>query len=396
MVSMMKNPFRARAHPIRKITREVLAISFWLHASFLSEVYPAFHLSKSVPTAAYNVLTVAFIAYYSLLANFGWLSVVLDVFFIYLWPLVLLWRLTKVFSVQAYQWLKRRWKEAVAAATITPPISDPLRSEAKQRPLSAINQAPSLTQVEDGPRSTFGLVMRPLSQFVLLWSLVMLNTQSRVLMIVAALVVFLNAIKAIVLLRNFLANTDIWVDRFKATFAVQLTSWINVVNSASSEAPPDPAKQAANSLWMFHQLWGFVADNKLVISRWTNIVLAIVTVPFYLYISVIFAFMYIAIARLNHLQLPWQMAVIDSAFIPFAYTDLPANIWIKLLGGTQALAITLLGYNIVSSRMARKVEALAGYAASYRSQLEDESLQAKVVVIRRASLPQTKPEASRP
>ena len=61
-----------------------------------------------------------FIAYYSLVAESGWLSVAYDLVYVYLWPLVILWKLVKTDECQGISFAKKR-TVGCAQGMIVPP-----------------------------------------------------------------------------------------------------------------------------------------------------------------------------------------------------------------------------------------------------------------------------------
>jgi len=108
---------------LRRVVRITLATYFWFRPiaeivhSHLPVAWRHFYLKVSP-----QLFLLLFIAYYSLVAESGWLSVAYDLIYVYLWPLVVLWMVVKFTSTKAYRSLKSsRYAQEVIVPQSTPP-----------------------------------------------------------------------------------------------------------------------------------------------------------------------------------------------------------------------------------------------------------------------------------
>ncbi len=93
---------------IRKIVRTAFAVYFWLRPLILFSNlrFPA-SWHESYARILPEALLLLFITYYALLAEGGWLSVAYDLFFVYFWPLFVVWFFVKYATGKAYRKLKQ-------------------------------------------------------------------------------------------------------------------------------------------------------------------------------------------------------------------------------------------------------------------------------------------------
>jgi hypothetical protein len=357
----------------RQVIRTAFAIYFWLRP--LVEIchlrFPASWQSfyaRSSPEA----FLLLFIAYYSLLADGGWVSVAYDVTYVYFWPLVLIWLAVKFTSVRAYKALKETpYYKGLLLPKVVPP------------------QVPSVPDAKGGVppagnsfRLAIGRLARPFTQFFLLWSLLILNTSNLVLTWVALAVISFGAIAIIRSLSLFLSDAGSWITKLKGNFAAQVANNIAVVRAYNESQDDKRSRDAANALLLYETTFRYMSENKDRLARWTVIASILITVPLYLYLSVIFTSIYLGVARLNHIPWPWTDALTTSIFIPFAFTDLPHNLWIRLIGGCQALVVTVLGYTILFRRMQSSIQQLSQVAGELSAPLGDQTLKEILITIK--------------
>jgi hypothetical protein len=331
-----------------------------------------------------EIFLLLFITYYSLLAEGGWLSVAYDLVYVYFWPLFVIWLLVKYTTVKAYRALKNTtyFKELILPKTPAPP---------DQKLLDAKGGATPAKERELALKA--GRFLRPFTQFFLLWSLIVLNTSSPVLTWIALAVITFGAITIIRTLALFLSDSDSWIAKFRSSFATQVANNIAIVRAYKNSLDIKPSRDAANVLLLYENIFRYMSENKDRLIRWTIVASILVTVPLYVYLSFIFTSIYLGIARLSHISWSWTDALTTSIFIPFAFTDLPHNLWIRLIGGCQALLVTVLGYTILFRRMHSSVQQLSQAAGELTGPLSDQTLKEILVIIRElppAPIPPTK------
>jgi hypothetical protein len=352
---------------VRRIVRTVIAAYFWLRP--LVEL-GNFHF----PVAwqhAYNRISpdaflLIFITYYSLLSESGWLSVAYDLVYAYLWPLVILWLLVKFTSVKAYKAIK---KASLFDGLIVPkvPVVQPqLGGQPENGEATAKKDSPQ-------PKNLLSL-LRPFTQFFLLWALLLLNTSSIFITWVALGVILFGASTIVRSLSLFLSDAGSWITKLKGGFATQVANNVAIVRAYKSSQEDVPSRNAANVLLLYESTFRYMSQNKDRLARWTILASILITIPLYLYLSLMFTSIYLGLARLNHIAWAWTDALTTSIFIPFAYTDLPHIFWIRLVGGCQVVMVTLLGYTVLFRRLQSSMVQLSQAAGELSKPLSDQNL----------------------
>ena len=361
-----------KANPVRKVVRSFLAAYFWLrpligvsHLHFPTGWLAFYH---RVSPDAFLLL---FIAYYALLSEGGWWAVALDLVYVYLWPLFLLWLCVKHSSIRLYR--------AFIKSEFAPKI-EILKKNLPNDPAQEVVKSWSFREILFGDRMVARIV-RPFSQFILLWALLILNSSNRIIIMVALAVIAVGAIKIVRNLVMFLSDAGSWILKFKSNFTLQVAENIAKVRAYTQGSDPDPLRGAANILHTYEIVFRYLAEKKDRLARWTLVVSILITVPFYLYLSLIFTSIYLGVARLNHIVWSWTDALTTAIFIPFAFTDLPHNLWIRLIGGLQALTVTVLGYTVLFRRIQYAVQQMSQVASELHAPLSDEDLKKTVALL---------------
>jgi hypothetical protein len=375
----------AQAHPIRKYIREILTISFWLHAVCVYQLIP--YLSKPIPAAwyasAYNTALITFILYYSYFSDSGWLSVTWDLLYVYVWPFLFAWKILWNGCKGAYHFFKTQTiLPRVGLIVATPAQAPPQPQEGTSLGKSLQDLGAHLKQVRTERRWTkLQRTLRPLTQFALLWSILILSLRSKPLIVIASLVTLVGAFRAVYGLWNLLSGTSDWLDKLRSGLATQLSSRIRQVREWEEAAGPEVITADVNSLKIFESIFTFIAENRTFLSKCTMGVAALVTVPFYVYVSVLFAAVYVGIARVGGIGFPWTTSITCSLYIPFAFTDLPHSLIIRLIAGLQAIAVTVMGWNIFFRQLSSKFNSVAGVATEFRENFQEETYRRKLAIV---------------
>jgi len=318
-----------------------------------------------------------FITYYSLLGENGWLSVAFDLAYVYFWPLVLAWLLVKFTSIRAYRAIKSTnyMKGLILIPTAAAATPKPIDVAAK-------------TQTEPANKSSWkaiGIAIRPFTQFFLLWALLLLKTSNIALTWVALAVILLGTFTIVRALSLFLSDAGSWITKLKSNFAAQVANNIAIIR-ANYQSPIDvSSRNAANGLLLYETMFRYMSENRETLARWTILASILVTIPLYLYLSFMFTAIYLGVARLNHIPWVWTDALTTSIFIPFAYTDLPHNLWIRLIGGCQATMIAVLGYTVLFRRIQGSMIQLYHAAGELAAPLNDQTLKEMLQTIKAQS-----------
>ncbi len=82
----------------------------------------------------------------------------------------------------------------------------------------------------------------------------------------------------------------------------------------------------------------------------------------YIYLGFLFSFVYYGTAKVQSIHLSWPNALVTSLFIPFAFSDLPINVWLKLAAGIHCTVIVAVGAGTLINYLARRAEDLENAA----------------------------------
>ncbi len=348
-----------------------MAVGFWIHAVYATHLitFPA-HLRPSISHHLVAPLLIILICYYSFFGENGWYSVLSDILYIYFWPCIFL-------AKRTWQIVKYGYKFVRARVVVTSP--DLITRRLPQQP---VIESPKNEPKPEPPKPTFiSRSIRPFSQFILLWAMVILATNNRVLIVISTAITLLGATIAIYRLWDLMADASSWIEKLKGDFARQIATNVGRVRAWEEVSDLEEITKAANALKMLEAIFTFIADNKKFLARATTILAGFTSVAFYCYISFLFSCVYAGMAKVQGISWPWSAAFVDSLYIPFAFTNLPNNIPIQFMGGLQAVAITLIGWNIFFRHLNSRFERIAVAASELRGSFEDKVLRVKLTLI---------------
>jgi len=115
--------------------------------------------------------------------------------------------------------------------------------------------------------------------------------------------------------------------------------------------------------------------------RITQSIIALSVLAFlsmYLYLALLFSFAYFGIAKVELIRYTWAEALVTAIFIPFAYSDLPKDVWLKALGGIQAAFVVLLGIGTILGYLQRKLDSVYTLGETLESRLEAEEIKTRL------------------
>jgi hypothetical protein len=363
----------SRLTRVRRVGRELLAVAFWLHA-FYATVFLrlpsrfAIHSPKYLNTLVLGLI----ILFYSVFAEFEWFSMIGDCFYIYLWPCFALAKFSWLATKSLYKFVRSR-VVIKSPDLITLPIAKPIQPTppAQEKPDAKLKQ-----------RSTLAWIAKPFTEFSLLWSLLVLTTDNRLIIVGATLVALISGGRAIYALWDFTSDASSWIETLKGSFANSIAIHVGKVRAWEEMSQIDEVTKAANALKMLESVFTFIAENKQFLARATALVAVCISVIFYGYISFVFSCVYVGLAKVQGISWAWPASMVTSLYMPFAYTNLPRNIPIELIGGLQALAVLLLGWNVGFRHMTNRFERIALAADELRGSFEDRVLGVKYSLIK--------------
>jgi hypothetical protein len=339
-----------------------VAVVFWLHAIGLTHVVRVRFgdaLSRVGSISEIALLTLIF--FYSYLASNGWWSLLFDVGYVYLFPLWMFakysWKLTKTTAQRASKVLPK------SAIVIPPAVQEP----AKSNP----GKAAESNQSRDS-------LARPFQQFALLWCGVILLSHETVLTVIGVGVILVAIGKATYLMSGFLNGSMEWLSKSQARLEEMLTK---TVDQALGQDPGSKEfRSSITSIRIYETLLRWLGDRD-GIERWIQGATLSVIIPYYLYISILSGFVYLGLAHLYGYTWPAREAIIDALFVPFAWTDLPHIMSIRLLAGIQSTILAIVGYEAIFRRISHKADRIAKAAEQLSRKLANPNLQSKILII---------------
>jgi hypothetical protein len=365
-----------RATGPRRLGREVIAFTFWLHALYAASFLhlPA-RLAIHPPKYRDTLVLALIIAFYSLFAEREWISVLVDCVYAYLWPCIITVKVSWVTIKAIYRFLKANLVVQSPGLIQRPTRTPPLAINASQE------SSPTPEPTPEPKRSIVGWVLKPFTEFSLLWSLMILTTENRVIIVIATSVAVYCAGRAIYELWAFTSDASTWVEKLKGSFAKQIATHVGQVRAWEEMTQIDEVTKAANALKMLESIFSFIADNKKFLARVTAGIAACVSIIFYCYISFVFSCAYVGMSKVQGIPWIWSDLFATSLYMPMAFTNLPRNFPIEFLGGLQGVAIIVLGWNIFFRHMNSGFQRIAVAVSELRGPFEDRVLRVKFTLI---------------
>jgi len=137
-------------------------------------------------------------------------------------------------------------------------------------------------------------------------------------------------------------------------------------------------RQAINGLKLYRSVFNFITDNTTTLASWAFTFSVLISIPFYCYISLLFSCIYFGIGKMADLNFPLSKAFVDSLFMPFAWSDLPANLTIRFVAGLQATCVSIIGYNILFRHIGNRLDKITKVAMKLHDPLKSELFRTKL------------------
>lgn len=364
------NRLRRGASPARRIIRELLALAFWTHAFFIFGVLPLPHPEISeFSRYSLNILLAIFILNYSLFTDNGWWSVTFDLLFIYFLPFIYVKRLAWIFSKATLRRLRSQVKWQNPGLVVSPTVT-------AVQPQTSTEPNVQKPATEGSHVRWTHRIGRLFYKFALLWAILIVTVNSKPFLVVAILVCIIGALRAMAGMWGMFAGGPSWVDKLEFGFAQQIRGHIAKLSAWSGGDDTADVRNAINVLKLLGATFNFLYENAAMLKSWAFTTSMIVSVPFYCYVSFLFSCSYFGIAKLANLHFTLAEAFVDSLFIPFAFSSLPATLPIRIVGGIQCLCVTLVGYNLVFRHLGNHLDRMTRAAASLRDPLQSADIRA--------------------
>lgn len=355
----------------RRVIRELLAIAFWTHALYVTQFIPLPHLPvPELPRYVFNTVLLIFIANYSLFSNNGWWSVAFDLVYVYSLPFIYTGRVAWFVAKSTYSTLKER-------TVIKPPqliFPTPDTRPPANTPDPNANTAKTESKDRDG-------ILYRISKFTLLWSIFIFTVNFRPSLVIVVLFTVFGAMRAFRALWTIFSGESDGTLKIEEALQKVIKANLDKIINWDGLSEQEDIKNKLNSLKLYESVFNFVHDNRLQFLKWSFVVSLIISVPFYLYMSYLFACSYVGIGKIAGEPFPFSTAILDSLYMPFAWTELPKMFSIRLMGGIQAILMSAVGYTIFFRHFGTRFESILHATGRLRGPLDDELVRQKIVQV---------------
>jgi hypothetical protein len=356
--------------------RFVLGAAFWLHALFFLKSPPPYLalLATRLSLTANEVAILILIVLLSALTSGGYLQLLKDVLYVYAFPLILLYLAGK------YVWSATTLIARHLGPSQTPMQIDQAENARAELKLWIERELSSRSRRIEWS-SFWEVISRPFTHFLFLWLLLLWVATNRVIQEVAlTIALFQVALRLLTLSRlsslwkRLLDRCEIWAQNRTE----ELLADLSVVTQETR------FNRKLYSKWkQLRGLWQITESIREsgYITKWARRLGVLFYVCLYIYVALLFACTYWAIARYLGIPYSFLQAFVTSLVIPVAYTILPNNVWIHLCGAVQWLLIVVGG--IVRVTWYLKVEFLriAATASNISRPFQDDDVKEKLVFL---------------
>lgn len=360
---------------VRWLTRFALACALWLHAVFVFHA-PSPNLSGlalRLRLTTSETLVFVLLVSFSLLSAYGFGRLLVDVLYLYGLPFVLLWIAVKwcfrgLVAINKFCMAGTSVDSALAIATPRVIDASPTVPEAGEKKFVSWN---------DLGRTILG----PFRRFTLLWCFLLVSTSHKRLLEFALVIVVIHVAFALgAILRVTLFSAGVLADlevRIRQNTEMLLAKIASVTRE--TEATPDLRTTWTNLNGIKTGL--LFLQNRQLVSRWAAVLGSAFLGCIYLYLALLFSFIYYGVAHVQLVTLNWPIALVTSLFMPFSYTDLPLNFWVKLAGGVHSTVILAIGAGTLVNYVTHKAQDLHRTAVVLSQRFADGEVQAQLLIL---------------
>ncbi len=355
----------------------------WLHAAFLLNVRPE-AISKSsawLHLTSVELIFFLLLTLFSFVAGSGFWSGAANVAYIYFFPFVLFFYII----IGLFHVLRRLGffgeRPAHLAAVSSPTTSLPTKAE-----------GPS---VRERTNNTAAVLLRPFNRFTVLWCLLLLAATHIAILWAALVIVLIHLLRSAARILRLSWISESRFGEIEAKFQqVVDEDLLPKLQAVTRESPADPAlKNLWNMFQSYEKIFKFVQDENLV-SKWAVLIGSVVFGSTYLYLAFLFSFAYYGAAQVTLAPAAsWSEYFVTALFIPFFATDLPRNMFIRLLAGSHCVLVLVLGIGGVVTYMRRRIKSITRMATVITVKMSDEKVREKKLILQeKFSSTDTKPE----
>lgn len=357
------------AKSIRRWARFTAGVAFWLHTLLFFGV-PVSSLEITANRIGLNVpemLLVLFFLTMSILNVYGFWKLIIDLTYIYFFPFIFLYNVAVVvFKILSripgyaakfvpgirptFTW-KALLKELVAdEASFVALTTQPATVNQSVVPASVVSTATPKRNL----RSRLSL---PFRSFTIVWCILLLATNKPLIALGALLVLVVHVSRFLVNLTRLLTKTQQFLadaERKVMSYAMNL---LNTVMSASDESLANEDVARAVTLLTLFRASAFLLVNRGEVKYLLFLAVCLVYAAMYIRVAVLFAFLYLGVAKLNHVPLGFLDSMVNSFAMPLSYTNYPKHWLIQLCEDVHSVIAVGLGIGAALAYVRQKFDA---------------------------------------
>jgi len=203
------------------------------------------------------------------------------------------------------------------------------------------------------------------------WCVLVTISDQKWILILSVVALFSIAVTSIVSFHEALNDSSTFIDKVN----IRMKAVTEKIVSDLSKAAPmsNEFKASISNLRVYGAVFKYLSSTEAVrrVTRKFSLALA---VPTYFYTSLLCGFLYYDLARLSGVKWALGEALIDSMYMPIAFTDLPHLYIVRFLGGLQVASLILIGYDAIFRNVNSSMERLSSAAHGLTSLLEVETV----------------------
>jgi hypothetical protein len=230
-------------------------------------------------------------------------------------------------------------------------------------------------------RSVVNALLKPLRQFTLLWCLLLLLSSHRSLAWIALVIVLFHLGRTLYAIATSAIGSVAWLATVESKIREQGEALIKIVLDAAEIQKEDNTLRQAFGRWKLFQYGIALLRNRRRAGNLAIFLSFIIFGGVYLYLAFLFSFAYVGIAKVQGIAYSWVEALVTALFIPVGYSDLPRNVWIKLIGGIHFASAIGLGFGTIYGYMKSKLESLTRIAELLNGKFSDDQVKTKLTTL---------------
>lgn len=350
----------------RWLVRFLVAVFLWSHALFFLSPQLTFisPIERTLHFSASEVLLLALLALFSLLAASGFWQMLGNIAYVYFFPFVL----TFYAVVGAFLLARSLVRFFGSAPRKTLEVVPPAGTAVAPTSLPGGPEQPVAHAVHE---PWWKSLFRPFTRFTILWCLLLLVAKNPVVLWLSFAVVLIHITRAALFLLKLAFRSGTWAAKITSAVRTGIDSTLAKLASVTRDSPAtDDLKGLLTSLRGLDKVVSFLSNTSLI-EGGVWFLGGLFWVLAYLYIALLFSFAYVGAARIAGFALAWPDSLVTSLFIPFLITGLPKLAWIRLLGGIHCTLVVGVGVGTVTSYIRRQTESVRNTAALITVRMND-------------------------